>query len=192
MYACTVTLLADCSRFIFKANALAPNWDDMRRDLLERVDSVEQICVWQRDQKIREISEQDQKPDLFSVYEKLGSEKESRTSYPIHFLGIYPQNLLLCYVVRAALGSDNALASTRKAQALATWLELFRKRLPPGDFEYGSDLKLAVAATLSTTREWCDFALGADVSAAQGQPRAVNPYLWKRWLKLAGIKPSDS
>lgn len=167
------------------------SWDSERRHLLERIDSVEQICIWQRDEKVGCISGGDPKANLFSLYEKLGSDRESRTRPTLHFLGIYPQNLLPCYLVRVALGSDNALASVKSALALATRLELFSKELPPEEFEYGSDLKLTLAATLSTADEWLNFALEEEVNAAQGLPRAVNAYLWGRWLKRAGIKARD-
>lgn len=189
LIALTTTLLAECSNFILNMNQEAPRYKTTRKKLIAQVQRVNNIREKLERAKLRELSSNDPKATLISVYEELSKTEESRDDYPIYFLETYSCARIQCGMIRAALGGSDTAATIEAAFTFAEWLDLFAKRFSPDGFGFGHQTKEMLKATLSTADEWRRFAAEAEESAGQGRVQVVHPQLFRRWLILAGIKP---
>ena len=184
------TLLAECSQFIINVPATTPNWADKRRKLLAQVKRLEQICTQGREQRLKELADEPG-ADIYSVFEQLSSAKGGLRDYRLHLLALYPRDQLLYYVLRIALGGTRALAAAESAKELAEWFDAFGKRYTRAQFEYSPIFKQSLAGYLETADVWQFFAREAETGAANERPQVVDAKFFKRWMRLAGIKPRE-
>lgn len=184
------TLLAECSQFIVTVPATTLDWDDKRRKLLAQVKRLEQICIQDREQRLKELTDEPG-ADIYAVFEQLSSAKGGLKDYRLHLLALYPRDQLLYCVLRIALGGAGALAASERAKELTDWFDAFGKRYTRAQFEYSPIFKQSLEGYLETANVWQFFAREEETGAANGRPRVVDAKFFKRWMRLAGIKPRE-
>ena len=166
-----------------------PDYRTKRRKLVNETQRVDKICKKLRDTKVKELSPKDPEATIFSLYKELASAKETRLDYPINFLEGFWQTMILCGVLRVALGGDGVEDVMEEAHTTAEWLHGLVTSLPPGELEFSGQTEDLLKATLMTSDDWRAFAAETQASAKQGMLKVAEPHLFRRWLTLAGIKP---
>lgn len=183
LQACMTTLLADCSEYILNINISRASNDGRRRSLLRQIRRIVKTCAQLRDAKVQELSDNEPRATLLSLYSKLSETQEGRTGYVINYISVYSIVPIICDILKTALGGEGSVAAVEAARTLAEWLDLFAKKQPQGEFGFNYRMEQLLTATLETADDWRRFAADSGTSVAA-------PRLFRRWLLLAGIRPN--
>lgn len=97
--------------------------------------------------------------------------------------------MIICPVLRVALGGKGVVASLESTCKLIEWLDLFHKRMKPGESPFAGMCGRFIKATQANLDEWRTFAAETEASAEPRNIVLVEPCLFRRWLIDAEIKP---
>lgn len=183
------TLIADCSELLLVMDRNGIGFNPRRRILTGQIQRVEKMSAKLCDAKVKELSESDPEADLFAVFDKLSESEEDRKGYPFNYLAAYVEAMIICPVLRVALGGKGALASFENTCTLVEWLDQFHKRMKPGESPFAGLCGRFIKATQANADKWRVFAAETEACTEPRNMMLVEPDLFRRWLIDAEIKP---
>lgn len=188
LHAITATLVYECSHFILNIPKSAPGYNERRRQLLVQIHSAEKLCTKHCDAKVKELSNNNPRATIFSVYETLSQTKEDRAGCQINYLSVFSHMRVICLVLRVAFDGKAVVTVFENALTLVAWLQSFEAK-QGDDFEFTELATAVFNATIATASEWRHFATTTEENYNQGRLQVVEPLLLKRWLILSGVTP---
>lgn len=164
-------------------------YNERRRLLIRQIQRVEKMCSKLRNAKVKELSGNEPGADLFAVYEKLGKSEKDCKDYPFFYLATYVETMLICPLLRVALGGKGTLAALEQTCKLLEWIDSFEKRMQPEVHPFIGITGRLIKATRASLDEWRAFAVETEESADPRSILLVEPCLFRRWLIDTEIRP---